>query len=224
MTETRLNPATLPRVVKTPLVQALADAAARHLDEPDFRLVMAELIDTAPTVSLPALVRELSLEDIIEPGMAEPVIRRLLKRFYELHAKKGYIDGVRLVLALLGAKCGWTQWFEQSPKGAPGTHRVIVYPQEAVFDAQDELLDLRTQSLVRRAISNYKRESQFIGLYLGLSHQATVRPAFVTQQSKCIRVNGPRLDDRFYTIPSRAGGGFYAVRRCRINAKGSIYG
>lgn len=220
----RLDPATLPPSVRDSFTVALMQAAGKMLDEADLRRVLAELVDTAPAVSLPALVRELSLEDIIEPGMAEHVIRRLLKRFYELHAKKGYIDGVRLVLSLLGAKCDWTQWFEMSPKGAAGTHRVSVYPQTAVFDAQDTLLDPRTRPLVRRAISNYKRKSQFIGLYLGLSHQAAIRPALVMRQSKRIRISGPGLEDQSYTIPTWAGGGFYAIRRCRIDAKGSIYG
>lgn len=221
---TRLDPATLPPSIRDGFTIAIMQSAARMLGEADFRRVQAELIDTVPAASLPALVRELSLEDIIEPGMAEHVVRRLLKRFYELHAKKGYIDGVRLVLSLLGAKCEWTQWFEQSPKGRPGTHRVVVFPEEAIFDAQDPLLDPRVQQLVRRAISNYKRKSQLIVLYAGLTHKSTIHPALAMQRSKRIRINGPRLENQSWHIRSYSGGGFYAIRRCRLNAKGGIYG
>jgi len=221
----RLDPKTLPPAVRDGFTVLLMEAASAMLDEVDLRLVLAEFIDTAPSASLPALVRELSLEDLIEPGMSESVQRRLLKRWYEIHEAKGTLYGIRLVLSLLGMKTRWTQWFEKIPKGAPGTHQAIIFPQEAIFDAQDRLLDPRANQIARRAIENYKRKSQFVELYVGLSHGLTLRPALNAQRSKRVRVQGPQAQDKFYLINTYSGGGgTYLIRRRFVPAKGSIYG
>ncbi|WP_190323211.1 phage tail protein I [Candidatus Tokpelaia sp.] len=222
--KTRLDPKTLPPVVANGLTAALTKAAARQLDEPDFRLVMAEFIDTAPSASLPALVRELSLEDLIEPGMREDIVRGLLKRTVELHAAKGTVAGVRAVLALLGAKADWQQWYLQSPKGEPGTHKVVVFPESAVFNNGDPILSPRTAALVRRAISNYKRKSQDITIYQGLTNKGAVYPACVAASSRKIAIYAPQLGNQTYQMPYFSGAWTAAIRRIRINMKGSLYG
>jgi len=119
----RLDPKTLPSAARDDFTVPLMEAAAAMLDAVDFRLVLAEFIDTAPAASLPALTRELSLEDLIEPGMSESVQRHLLKRWYEIHEAKGTLYGIRLVLSLLGMKTRWTQWYEQTPKANPAPIR-----------------------------------------------------------------------------------------------------
>lgn len=220
----RLDPKTLPPAVHDAFNVPLMEASAALLDDVDFRLVLAEFIDTAPAASLPALTRELSLEDLIEPGLTEDVQRRLLKRWYELHEAKGTLYGIRLVLSLLGMQVRWTQWYEKEPMGQPGTHRAVVFPQEAIFDAQDILLDPRMQKIARRAIENYARKSQFVELFVGLSNQNTIHPVVVSQRSRKIRINGPQLGDQKHIIPTFAGGGAYAFKRIRIAAKGGLYG
>lgn len=214
----RLDLATLPPSVVDGRNVAFMTAAKQLLAEYDFRLVLAELIDTTPSVSLPALIRELSMEDVIEPGMAEDVVRRLLKRSYELHAEKGYISGVRKVLALLGVSLRWRQWFEQEPKGPPGTHKVVVYPNEMIFDGQSALLDIRVQKLIRRFIESWQRKSQFIAVQYGYQHSAALHPAFAARRSRIIRILSPQMGDAAFRTPIYAGGGAYLVRRIRVNA------
>lgn len=221
--KTRLDPKTLPPAVRDAFNVPLMEASAALLDDVDFRLVLAEFIDTAPAASLPALTRELSLEDLIEPGLTEDVQRRLLKRWYELHEAKGTLYGIRLVLSLLGMQVRWTQWYEKEPKGQPGTHRAVAFPQEAIFDAQDILLDPRMQKIARRAIENYARKSQFVELFVGLSNQNTIHPVVVSQQSRKIRINAPQLGNQNHSIHTYAGGGAYAYRRVRVNANGGLY-
>lgn len=221
--KTRLNPKTLPPAVHDAFNMPLMEAAAALLDDVDFRLVLAEFIDTAPAASLPALTRELSLEDLIEPGLTEDVQRRLLSRWYELHEAKGTLYGIRLVLSLLGMQVRWTQWYEKEPKGQPGTHRAVVFPKEAIFDAQDILLDPRMQKIARRAIANYARKSQFVELFVGLSNQNTIHPVVVSQRSRKIRINGPQLGNQNHSIHTYAGGGAYTYRRVRVNANGGLY-
>ena len=222
--KTRLDPKTLPPAVRDAFNVPLMEASAALLDDVDFRLVLAEFIDTAPAASLPALTRELSLEDLIEPGLTEDVQRRLLKRWYEIHEAKGTLYGIRLVLSLLGMQVRWTQWYEREPKGQPGTHRAVVFPREAIFDAQDVLLDPRMQKIARRAIENYARKSQFVEMFIGLSNQNTIHPVVISQQSRKIRINGPQLGNQKHSIHSYIGGGAYAFKRTRVLAKGGLYG
>lgn len=221
--KTRLDPKTLPPAVRDAFNVPLMEASAALLDDVDFRLLLAEFIDTAPAASLPALTRELSLEDLIEPGLTEDVQRRLLKRWYEIHEAKGTLYGIRLVLSLLGMQVRWTQWYEREPKGQPGTHRAVVFPREAIFDAQDVLLDPRMQKIARRAIENYARKSQFVEMFIGLSNQNTIHLVVVSQQSRKIRINGPQLGNQNHSIHTYAGGGAYAYRRVRVKANGGLY-
>ena len=222
--KTRLDPETLPPAIRDAFNTCLMEVTAKLLNEIDFRLVLAEFIDTAPSQSLKALTRELSLEDLIEPGLTEEVQRRLLKQWYKIHEAKGTRYGIRLVLSLLGMQVRWLQWFEREPKGDPGTHRAIVFPKEAIFDAQDILLDPRMQKIARRAIENYARKSQFVELFVGLSNQNTIHPVLVSQRSRKIRINGPQLGDQKHIIHSYTGGGAYAFKRARVLAKGGLYG
>lgn len=221
--KSRLDPETLPPAIRDAFNTCLMEVTAKLLDEIDFRLVLAEFIDTAPSQSLKALTRELSLEDLIEPGLTEEVQRRLLKQWYKIHEAKGTLYGIRLVLSLLGMQVRWLQWFEREPKGKPGTHRAIVFPKEAIFDAQDVLLDVRMQKIARRAIDNYARKSQFIEMFIGLSNQNTVHPVLISRHSRKIRINGPNLGNQFHIIHTYSGAGSYLMRRIRINAKGGIY-
>ena len=223
MAKTRLDPKTLPPAVRDAFNVPLMEASAALLDEADFRLVLAEFINTAPAASLPALTRELSLEDLIEPGLTEDVQRRLLKRWYEIHEAKGTLYGIRLVLSLLGMQVRWTQWYEREPKGQPGTHRAVVFPREAIFDAQDVLLDPRMQKIARRAIENYARKSQFVELFVGLSNQNTIHPVLVSQRSRKIKINGPQLGNQKHSIHSYLGSGAYVYKRVRVNANGGLY-
>jgi phage tail P2-like protein len=146
--------------------------------EPDFKQALTERIDSVDARLLPALIRELSCEEFIEPGMSEAVIRRLLKRAYELHAKKGYLEGIRLGLQLLGMKVHWTQWynsgFNHRPKRPAGTHKAVVYANEYIFDNQGQILDLRTERAALRMINGMKRWSQDVDFSIGIGVSSTL--------------------------------------------------
>jgi len=216
----RLDPRTLPAPMADGLMRAITAAAARQLDEPDFRLVMAEFINRVPAASLPALVRELSLEDLVEPGMREDVVRGLLKQSVALHLGKGTVAGVRAVLALLGVSVRWVQWFDMQPKGRPGTHKVTAFPSGSVFDAGDTPLSPRVAALVRRAISNYKRKSQEIELWQGLTNKGAVYCGALAQSSRQVRINALRLGDMSGGAAVFAGVFHTNFKQIFISAKG----
>jgi len=58
--------------------------------------------DTCPAEALPALIAAFSMEEFIEPGLPEAVVRRILKHAWLLQSLAGKDDGVLLGLQLLG--------------------------------------------------------------------------------------------------------------------------
>lgn len=139
---------------------AFGETMARALDETDFHKILFERIDAAPAAALPFLIREFSVEEFVEPGMREAVVRRLLKGAFELHRLKANVAGVRAGLARLGIRVHWTQWFQATPPAAPGTHLLTVFLSEYLFENQSSLLDERAQRAAARMIRGSKRASQ----------------------------------------------------------------
>jgi phage tail P2-like protein len=157
--------------------RAFAAVMERALSEPEFRKLLFERIDQVDAAVLPYLVREFAVQDFVEPGMSEAVVRRLIKEAPSLNATRGYIHGVRRGLAMLGMKVSWKQWFQQTPPGQPGTHRVTVYVNETIFDGQTAMLDARMQRAALRMIDGMKRWSQFISFEIGVALTGRVRVA-----------------------------------------------
>lgn len=160
---------------------AFGQVLAQALDEPDFKQLLFERIDTVPASVLPFLVREWSMEEFIEPGMSELVVRRLLKEAFTLHQMKASIRGVRHGLKMLGMRVAWKQWFQMTPPGAPGTHTITVYVSEYIFDGQDALLDTRAQRAALRMIAGMKRWSQHETFQVGVSIGSTLGVATAAQ-------------------------------------------
>lgn len=164
----RFRVSTLPPSVRDRRTLAFAEAFQRAFQDPDFRRLLMEHFDSAPSEALPALIREFSIEEFVEPGMNETVIRRLLAGSFEMHAKKGYLEGIRKGLALIGMSVDWVQWYEKTPKGQPGTHTATVYATEFIFDNQGAILDARVQRAALRMIDGTKRWSQDVEFVIGV--------------------------------------------------------
>lgn len=148
--------------------KAFGEVMARAIADPDFKKLLFERIDGVDASVLPFLIREFSIEEFVEPGMTETVIRRLLKTSYELHADKGFLHGVRRGLLMLGMRVVWKQWFQRSPETQAGTHTATVYVNEAIFDGQQYPLDERVQRAAVRMIAGMKRYSQDVTFKLGV--------------------------------------------------------
>lgn len=145
--------------------RAFSETARRAAAEPDFRKLLMERIDDVDAALLPFLIREFGLHKFVEPGMPEATIRRMLKGSFELHKEIGYIRGVRLGLGLAGIRItSWVQWFQRVPMGAPGTHRVRIALDEAVFTDEGFALTARFRRLVSRIVTHTTRASQDVGV------------------------------------------------------------
>lgn len=161
----RFEPRLAPPSVSDARGRAFAETARRAAAEPEFRRLLLERIDDVPAGLLPYLVREFGLHKFVEPGMPEETIRRMLKGSFDLHKEIGYIRGVSYGLSLLGFRIvSWTQWFRRVPMGAPGTHRVRLAFDEAIFPGDGTAITVRMRRAVSRMVHNTKRASQDVGV------------------------------------------------------------
>lgn len=155
----------IPPSIKDDRAQAFGGTLQQALADPDFRALLMERIDDVDARLLPFLVREFGLQHFVEPGMSEAIIRRMLKGSFLLHAQMGYIYGVRTGLAMLGVSVtSWSQWFQQVPAGAPGTHVATLSVGEEVFAAEGRAITSRLQRAIGRMVARMQRKSQFISV------------------------------------------------------------
>ncbi|WP_170181922.1 phage tail protein I [Phreatobacter stygius] len=159
----RVDRSIVPPSVSDERGRAFGEVLALALEAPDFRVLLTERIDTVDASVLPFLVRELSIEDMVEPGMTDAVIRRVLKGSFALHARKGYVDSVIAGLGLLGVRVTrWRQWFQETPQAAIGTHVISIAVDDEVFEAEGRAITARLQRAIGRMIDATKRYSQDI--------------------------------------------------------------
>ena len=178
--------------------RAFGAAMERAFAEADFRPLLVERIGDVDARLLPWLVRELSMEEFVEPDMREDVVRDLLAGAYEIHARKGYIDGVRWALSLIGLSVWWRQWFQMRPQGAPGTHEATIFVGRRVYLGDGPLIDARAQRLALRFVSQTKRWSQDVSLRLGLAMATSIG---VAARAQGVGLLSARVESR----PNRLG-------------------
>lgn len=162
------------------------DAGLKSVDIQSFVMTDA---DTVKAELLPYLVREYSLQEFIPPNLLDHVTRRFIKRAYELHAKKGYVEGTRLGLKILGVDVEWQQWWQltpsregdaiewphrNAPKGHHNTHTITAYANEVIFEGQSALFDGAVLDACLKIIHATQRWSQSIALRIGVKQENTI--------------------------------------------------
>ncbi|PZU89127.1 MAG: hypothetical protein DI527_16475 [Chelatococcus sp.] len=177
----RFDPRSIPPSILDARSRAFGDVIRRAVAEPDFLRLLMERIDEVDARLLPFLVREFGLQHFVEPGMSETVIRRMLKGSFELHAQMGFIYGVRTGLGMLGVTVtNWSQWFQQSPQGAPGTHIATVSIGEEVFVDEGRAITSRLQRALGRMVRRMRRYSQYVAIRFTTAGETEARaPLFV---------------------------------------------
>lgn len=89
--------------------------------------------DTCPVALLPWLAWAVSV-DVWDASWSEQQKRDTIKNSLLVHKRKGTIGGVREALAALGVTTQITEWFQQTPAGAPYTFKVTVESRQAPVD------------------------------------------------------------------------------------------
>jgi phage tail P2-like protein len=161
----RVNPRIVPGSIHDERSDAFGEVMRKALAEPEFKTLLFERIDDVDARVLPFLIRSFNVQHFIEPGMTDAIIRRIIKGSFELHRQKAFIYGVRTGLAMLGISVtGWSQWFQQHPAGAPGTHIATLSVGEEVFVDEGRAITARLQRAIVRNVSRMQRKSQHIAL------------------------------------------------------------
>lgn len=161
----------LPPGVKDERQQAFVRALDSGLKTIDIQAFIMSDADTVDAQLLPLLVREFSLQEFISTDLPDQFVRRFIKSAYELHAKKGYVEGTRLGLRMLGVEVRWVQWWQEMPKADHNTHVVTAYANENIFAGQETLLNERVQKACLKIIDATKRWSQEITFRLGAGYK-----------------------------------------------------
>jgi phage tail P2-like protein len=183
---TRVPASLVPPSVADARGRAFGGVIETAADTWDFGRVLHERLALVDPSVLPALIRECSIEEFVEPGLPDAAIRALLAASFELHALKGSIAGVRRGLDLIGVDViAWQQWFERQPIGAPGTHVMTVRLRDPVFEADGRAITVRAIRAVHRMVDGMKRWSQDVmvrfdaaattALYVGAAVSTRVR-------------------------------------------------
>lgn len=161
----RVDTRIIPPSIHDERSRAFGEAIRQALADPDFKRLLFEWLDNVDPRLFPFLIREFGLQHFVDPGMTEAVIRRLLKGSFELHRKMGFITGVRTGLDMLGISItSWSQWFQQTPKGAAGTHIATVSVDDEVFIDEGRAITARLQRAIGRMVARMQRKSQFIAI------------------------------------------------------------
>jgi phage tail P2-like protein len=194
----------IPPSIKDDRAIAFGETLRHALADPDFRALLMERVDDVDARLLPFLIREFGLQHFVEPGMSEVVIRRMLKGSFQLHAEMGYIYGVRTGLTMLGIGItAWSQWFQQQPAGAPGTHLATLSIGEEVFVGEGRAITFRLQRAIGRMIARMQRKSQFITIRL-VAGGAGGQPGGTTENHSAPIHVGVQLISRLRISPSTA--------------------
>ena len=151
--------ALLPAPVQGRCGRAFTAAMRAMLEERPVRSYIVQSAWDAPSAALPALVAERSLEEFIEPGMPEELVRRFISRAWELHSEKGFDSGVKLALGLIGVQVEIEQWHRLDPKGPYFTHAIVITGAEAAYPGEPAL-GPRQWGALQRLVEAVKRQSQ----------------------------------------------------------------
>lgn len=170
----RFDPRLIPPSIHDERSRAIGAVLRKALAEPRYRQLLMERIDHVDARLLPFLVRQFNVQHFVEPDMADVVIRRIIKGSFALHAKIGYIDGVRIGLAMLGISVTrWSQWFQQAPAGAPGTHIATLSIGDEVFNDEGRIISARLQRAIGRMVARMQRKSQHVRIRISTAATGT---------------------------------------------------
>jgi phage tail P2-like protein len=144
-----------------------------HFDDAENRLSTIDIQTRAmwnawqcPEPVLPFLAWAVSV-DVWESSWPVELQRQVVSSSLEIHRYKGTPKGVKLALASLGLDFEYSEWWQASPRGQPGTFAITVYVNNNLAD-DVELLGAKNQALIKRLIDCNKRGSAHYEFNLGL--------------------------------------------------------
>ena len=157
----------------------VADARSRDLVATTAALIRERPLDaflfvdwaTVDARFLPALIATAGLSDLIEPGLPETRIRALGAEARQINLTRGFVSGIKRGLELVGMRPTIVQWFQETPKATPNTHRITVHLGEQVMgETGGPIVSAPAIRQARRIIDGMKRWSQDHSFAIGVAH------------------------------------------------------
>lgn len=165
----------LPPGVKDERQAAFIGALNAKLESIDINAFVMTDAETVPDELVPFMAREFSVQEFLTDDLPLAFVRRFINQAYAIHASKGYIEGTRLGLEMLGVHVEWVQWWQTNPKGPHNTHTVTAFASENVFAEEATVLNARLQRAIQRVIDATKRWSQDVSFQIGAGYTEPVR-------------------------------------------------
>lgn len=217
MTARPVDPRVLPPAIADDRGRAVLSLMAEIAGRFDWRRDLAVTWADVPSAMLPYAIRSLALQDFVQPGMTETVLRRFVANAWQIHQLKGKVAGVRFGLSLLGMSVEWRQWFLDSPPGPPGTYVATVRLSDEVFEAEGRAITLRAQRAAIKMIDVTKRWSQDGSLRVSTEgeSEAPIRIGAVVRQLIRVRPTVDPITTLVAAPPAFVG----AVVRNRIRVR-----
>lgn len=114
--------------------------------------------DTCPAGFLPYLAFDHNTP-LWDGDWTEAQKRRFIKALQKAYSLAGSDEGVVYALSLIGIRAQITQWYDQTPKGAKGTHRITVAFAENTGVEDSELLSGQRLKNAKAMIGAFKRRT-----------------------------------------------------------------
>lgn len=121
--------------------------------------------DNCPDEYLPFLAYAWSVDEWND-AWSIAVQRDVIKNSVWVHQRKGTLGAVKRALSLINYDTNVTEWFEQNPKGTPGTFSIEAHPRNGIITDSDRQ--------IRAVVDAVKRLSAHYDIYFGTTVKATI--------------------------------------------------
>jgi phage tail P2-like protein len=205
----------LPPSNATPRERAHADTDGRLDDRRVESATITTLKDpaTCPAALLPYLAWERSV-DVWDPAWPEATKRAVIAAAPDVHRHKGTVYAVKAVLGALQVDADVTEWWQETPKAAPYTFKVIAQARARLYDGP--LLDARLIKSVFSAVMRVKPLSRAFDLTVAANMPGALGAAGIGVARSVVRV--PAYADNSETFSAPLGAAGVAVARSVVRA------
>jgi len=172
-----------------------ANAAAGEIDNDIVRRAGSPDISEVPAEYLSARAEARSV-DVWDPLWPDDIKRAAIVAAPIVHRHKGTVLAVKTALSALKIDATVTEWWQETPRGAPYTFTVHAYARARLYDGP--LLDARLIGIAYAAVMRAKPESRAFDLTIGASFPYALGIAAAASARVPVRSGvRPRVDTAF---------------------------
>lgn len=175
--------------------RALIDAYSQELENVALEDLLIKDALTVDARLLPAMTVARSMSDFVYPGIKETHLRSLLDDYHSIHAKSGYISGVRRALSAFDLDIEWVQWFNEEPKAPHNTHKVNVFFNDILVEG-NALASSDETNLVLRLIHLTQRWSQDVAVTFSVLTKGSIKIGAISHVGGVVRHGNSQIKNQ----------------------------